>query len=153
MKTKAALPKVLVIVAGFFLQSAVLPTIASARLAWKADPQLEAAIIKEDWSKVASLLDSDSALPPAARLVKAHAYLVLNRNNESLCLFLSVSSEDDLRQWEEWAQSFAKKNPRGAIAHYFRGDALARLRQWDAALKAFNKTLELHPNHPLALNA
>lgn len=138
---------------GLLLLGAVLPITANAQLARETDIQLEAAILKEDWVQVANVLGSSDVLSPTARLVKAHAYLALNKNNESLCLFLSVSSEEDLRKWEEWTQDFVKKNPKKAIAYYFRGDALARLEKWDDAVMSFNKALKLHPNHPMVLNA
>lgn len=77
----------------------------------------------------------------------------MNQNNESLCLFLSVSSEDDLKKWLKWSHDFTTQNPRIAIAYYFKGDALARLQEWDSALIAINKALELYPNHPMVLNA
>lgn len=135
------------------LLSNISPGAVNAQTAWQPDARLEAAILKEDWSRVAALLGSAKNLAAPARLVKAHAYLALNRNNESLCLFLNASSKDDLGKWEEWTRDFARKNPQTTVAHYFRGDALARLRQWDDALMAFVRAIELHPKHALALNS
>ena len=77
------------------------------------------AILQEEWGKVAVLLDSvDAQTPsPVLRMIKGHATLALNRNNESLCQFLSVSSEDDIKKWEKWSQGFVKENPNNVIAH------------------------------------
>lgn len=141
------------IFASLLLLGAVLTTTANGQLAWQADPQLESAILKEDWSKVVSVLGPDKTLSPSAKLVKAHALLAVNRNNESLCLFLSTSSDDDLKQWEVWTQDFAKRHPQKAIAHYFRGDAFARLGQWDGALAEFREALKIRMDHALVLNA
>lgn len=119
------------------------------------DSRLEKALLSEDWKKVADLLGSvDTETPsPALRLIKGHACLALNRNNESLCLFLSVSTDEERKEWEKWTHDFANKNQKSAIAYYFKGDALARLKQWDNALIAFNDALKLKQNHPLVLNA
>ena len=50
------------------------------------------AVLSQDWQGVAELLRSVSTQTesPVLRLLKAHACLNLNRNNESLCLFLSA---------------------------------------------------------------
>lgn len=119
------------------------------------DRQVEKAILAEDWGKVAKLLDSvtPETPSPVLRLIKGHATLAINRNNESLCLFLSASSEDDLKKWDEWTRDFTNKNPKNPIAYYLKGDALARLEKWDEALKTFNKALELNPKHAMVLNA
>ena len=121
----------------------------------ETDTGLGKAILSEDWKKVADLLGSvDTETPsPVLRLIKGHACLALNRNNESLCLFLSVSTDEERKEWEKWAQDFADKNQKSAIAYYFKGDALARLKQWDDALIAFNDALKFKQNHPLVLNA
>ena len=129
------------------------PLLASVRTEDALDARVEAAILQEDWQAVASLLGSQRQLPPEARLILGHAYLALNRNNESLCLFLSVSSPEELGKWEQWTHDFAGRNPTQAIANYLRGDALARQQQWDGALRAFDTALERAPAHPLALNA
>jgi tetratricopeptide (TPR) repeat protein len=130
-------------------------TIVNATSIAPVDKTVEDAILAENWTKVASLLDSvnPQTPPPVLRLIKGHACLALNRNNESLCLFLSASSENDLKEWEKWSQYFEKTHPEKAISHYFRGDALARLEKWEEALTSFNKALELNPKHALVLNA
>jgi len=132
-----------------------LSGIVNARPDPLLDQKVKKAILAEDWSKVVDVLGPDSSLTslPVARLIKGHACLALNRNNESLCLFLSVASEGDLKKWKDWTQEFGKQNPKSAIACYFEGDAFARLKQWDSALVALNKGLQLDSTHALILNA
>jgi len=117
--------------------------------------QVETAVLNENWANVANLLSSVNvqSSSPALRLIKAHALLAQNRNNESLCLFLSVSSARDFKQWRRWADDFAARNSRKAISYYFVGDALARLKRLDAAQKMFDHGIKLQATHPLLLNA
>ena len=117
--------------------------------------QIEAEILSEDWKKIVETIVTvdDRLLSPEFRLIKGHACLAMNRNNESLCLFLSASSDDNLRKWRQWTEDFEDKYPSSGIAHYLRGDALARLEEWDEALHEFRTALDIHPNHPLILNA
>ena len=132
------------------------PTNGRAELARIVDQEVVQALLAENWGIVAEGLlgsvDTQTA-SPVHRLLKGHACLALNRNNESLCLFLSVTSDDNVNEWEEWTQAFAKKNPESAIACYFRGDALARLKHWEAATKAFKDGIKSQPKHSLLLNA
>ena len=132
-----------------------MPGIVVAELTHLMDQEVEKAILAEEWSKVADLLDSDDSLTSAsvARLIKGHACLALNRNNESLELFLNASSAEDLERWEEWTLGFAEQNPHNAVVHYLKGDAFARMEQWDSAILAFDKALQIKPDYPLALNA
>ncbi|MBI3801679.1 MAG: tetratricopeptide repeat protein [Deltaproteobacteria bacterium] len=125
---------------------------ASARTVWEPDSHVTTALLREDWATVARLLGADARLPAVAKLMKAHAELALNQNNASACLFLQATAED-MQQWADWSQYFTQQHPDAAIAYYFRGDAFARLQQWDAALDAFDHALRLRPNHPLVLNA
>lgn len=124
----------------------------AAQAVWEPDSPLTASLLREDWEAVTTLLGTDATLPSAAKFVKAHAGLASNQNNASACLFLQVTVED-VQQWADWSQQFTQQHPEAAIAHYFRGDALARLQQWDGALRAFDQALRLRPNHPLVLNA
>ncbi len=115
-------------------------------------PAVANALLAEDWKLVAELLTDDTCkASPVARLIKGHACLALNRNNESLCLFLSASSEADLRVWEAWTASFAAGQARSANAQYLAADALARLMKWDGALAGFKQALAVEPKHALAL--
>jgi len=119
---------------------------------------VEKAILKEDWKQVAKLLESVSddvkgSPDPVLRLIKGHASLALNRNNESLCLLLSVTVPDDLEKCRDWAKRFAARNSRDAIAHYFQGDAAARLHKWTQAITHYGYALELNDAHGLVYNA
>lgn len=113
------------------------------------------ALLKAQWNEAFEMLKRDEAKAkdPIARLIMGHACLALNRNNESLCLFLENSSEDDLKGWKKWTEDFARENDENAIAQYLKGDALARLNRLDLALEAFTKALEIQPTNSLALTA
>ena len=117
--------------------------------------KVEDALVWQEWNKVGEILKSVDTKTdsPVLRLIKGHADLAVNKNNESLCLFLSVISEEELKQWDKWTENFLKRHPESAVAYYLRGDALARLEKWDAALEAFNKALEIEPENALVFNA
>ncbi len=137
------------------LGAAMIPASQASAQATALDNALEEAILAENWEVVLRLLPAEAEpnLPAALRLVKGHACLATNRNNESLCLFLSATSKEDLQKWQTWSQNFAAKYPTSPIAHYFKGDSYARLEQWDQAISDFNTALKIDPNHPLVLNA
>ncbi len=118
-------------------------------------PEVERALLAEDWNQVFSLLkEVTPATPsPVLRLIKGHADLALNRNNESYCLFFNATSKTDINKWLEWATGFENKHENVAISHYLKGDALARLGNWSNAIDEFNKALSLNPLHTLSLNA
>lgn len=137
------------------LLTALPATAAAQTVSIKA---VEAAVLQEQWEQVAKLLESVSddvkkSPNPVLRLIKGHACLALNRNNESLCLFLSVTGPDDLEKCRVWAERLAARNSKDAIAHYFKGDMLARLERWDEAIAAFDHELTSHPHHAMLLNA
>jgi len=117
-------------------------------------PALEQAVLAENWAQVIDLLKevNPQTPSPVLRLIKGHACLALNRNNESICLFLSVASPEGHQEWEKWAQGVIQKTPDKPIGHYFLGDARARLKEWDLALKAFAQALALKPQNALVLN-
>lgn len=108
---------------------------------------------KENWDTIAKLCGSNEQLTssPILRAIKGHACLALNRNDESLYLFASISRKEDCQKWKEWANEFAKND--NYVAYYFKGDALARFNDWETALDAFNKALSLKTDWHLALNA
>jgi len=117
--------------------------------------ETEEALLAEDWSNVAELLaDVDvNTASPILRLIKGHACLALNKNNESYCLFLSAVSDSGLAQYGEWAMALADQNDTKAIAHYFKGDAFARKNDWTRAIASFDHALSRNPRHELSLNA
>jgi Tfp pilus assembly protein PilF len=118
-------------------------------------PEVERAVLAEDWKTVVQLVPDagSNSISPTLRLIKGHACLALNRNDESLCLFLSVVSNVDMAEYQTWTTSFATHNEESAIAHYFKGDALARAQAWDDSLREFSTGLQRSPDHPLLQNA
>jgi hypothetical protein len=111
----------------------------------------EESIARGDWPTVATARE----LTPGHRIpavLKAHASLALNRTNEALCMLASLSA-DDRRTWDEWTGRFVKAHGDSAVAHYLRGDALARQNRWDDAAGAFDASLAIDPEQVLALNA
>lgn len=129
--------------------------IFTAPYGFAVETSVEVAVLKSNWKEIIEILNKDDtkASDPVARLILGHAYLALNKNNESLCIFIQTSSENEIKIWDKWTEGFVKRNSENAVAHYFKGDALARLEQWDAALMAFNKGLDIQPKNPLILNA
>jgi len=126
-----------------------------ARYAAEVGPPLEEAVVNGEWQKVVDQLPDVSPKEgsPVLRLLKGHALLALNRNNDSLCLFVHTLSDPDLKQWEEYTKYLAWKHGQKAVAHYLRGDALARRQQWDLALASLDRALSRQPRYALALNA
>lgn len=117
--------------------------------------ELEEAVLAERWGSVVDLLASVTAedTSTVARLLKGHACLALNRNNESICLLLGGMRGDTTKQWRKWTDRFMKNHLGSAIAYYLVGDSYARLGQTDSALMAFDKGLTRNPKHPMILNA
>lgn len=129
--------------------------ISDAQAVQAVDKEIEEAVLAESWAKAAKLLGEaePGMLPAVARIINGHAKLALNRNNDSLCSFLSISSENELKEWEKWTKDFVNSNPKTPITYYLKGDASARLEKWDEALNDFNKALEISPQHAMVLNA
>jgi tetratricopeptide (TPR) repeat protein len=116
-------------------------------------PEVVKALLAENWQQVADLLpDEICNKSPVARLIKGHACLALNRNNESLCLFLRTKKAEDLQQWFSWTSELGKRN-QGGVANYLQGDALAREQQWKQAMEAFDLSIKQGASKPLALQA
>jgi len=117
-------------------------------------PEIEKAVLAEDWGKVSELIGKIAPDAPVVQmLVMGHACLALNRNNDSVLLFLTASGPDDLKNWNKWAATFKQSHHDSAIAHYFVGDSLARLGQYDQAIASFSTGLNAQSNHALLLNA
>jgi tetratricopeptide (TPR) repeat protein len=109
--------------------------------------------LQENWSRVADLAAGGVALSPVEHLLAGHAELALNRNNDSLADFLTVTDPSDIQQWRDWAHAFRAQNPGSAVAWYFEGDSLARMRDWPGAIGAFDAGLKIEPANALLLNA
>jgi len=132
----------------------------------QADSEPEAGYIAmalgEDWQGVINELEPNYAdLPPYEKLVLGHAYLAVNRNNDSLCIFMTVISDEELTSWNSWAKDLAENHPDSRIALYFLGDSYARLNDWENSLDTFNGILGdeesglegISPGYFFALNA
>jgi tetratricopeptide (TPR) repeat protein len=126
-----------------------------APYAWLVDARVVQALLSEDWKSMEQQLNAVSPGSPSIeqRMLKGHACLALNRNNESLALFRSVSSAEESRQWDNWTSWLLGAHSNSAQAYYLRGDAQARRNAWPEAMSSFSQALELHPGHPLFLNA
>ena len=96
------------------------------------------------WEKVIDQCGTDEQVrnDPVLRAIKGHACLAVNRNKESLGLLLSIGGEEGKQRWQEWAASFAERNPSSAMALYFSGDASARVGEWGRAERAYDLAIE-----------
>lgn len=117
-------------------------------------PEVEKALVGEDWAKVADLLAKvDTSTPsPALRVLKGHACLALNRNNESVRLLRDTGKNDEYADWQKWTLDFAATNPKSALAHYLKADAMARQQKLEQALVAFSSGLKVAPKNAMLLN-
>ena len=135
--------------AAMVLAMLVATGLADAQSEEQITSELEQALLQENWGKVASLLDSvDTETPsPVLRMLKGHACLALNRNNESLCLFAhafsqdSVKCEKDFETWHNWAADFSHHYSGNAVSLYLRGDSEARLKKFTDAIASFSAGL------------
>ncbi|MBM4090932.1 MAG: tetratricopeptide repeat protein [Planctomycetes bacterium] len=146
-----------------FLSLTPLPAVAHV-----VPTDVQQAVLAGDWNQVWTILGAEKTNPEPVelRLIKGHACLALNHNNQSLELFASALNDVDRTAWQQWADAFAEEHPASAIAWYFRGDALARQKQWVSpekdpeeakqslgAAECFDEAIRLDPNCYLALNA
>ncbi|MBL7040047.1 MAG: tetratricopeptide repeat protein [Pirellulaceae bacterium] len=133
---------------------ALLPAMATAQNI--SMDEIEQAVLAENWEHLTEHLLKDvneRSADPVLRLIKGHACLATNRNNQSLALFASVLNDDDRTAWQTWADRVATKHPDNAIAWYSKGDAHARRKEWKAAADCFDRAIELNSQCYLALNA
>ena len=74
-------------------------------------PEIEKAVLAEEWVKVTELIGEVTPETSAVlRLLKAHACLAINRNNESVGLF-SVVTAEDINEWLKWCKNIANNSP------------------------------------------
>jgi tetratricopeptide (TPR) repeat protein len=113
------------------------------------------ALLAGNWQQVDAQLPgvTPQTPSPVLRLIKGHACLALNRNNESLCLFMSIATPSERQEWFSWTEALGRAHPNQATPLYLKGDALARLRQWAEANESLNLALKLKPTFALAMNA
>ena len=117
-----------------------------------ADDPVVSALLRGDWDEVLQASSAGATQPTHHRILKAHANLALNNNNDATCGFAGVVPEE-LGQWDDWTLSFVLSYPDSTVANYLRGDALARQNRLNEALTMFDAALAETPDHPLTLNA
>jgi len=133
----------------------VAPAVQAQTVSMK---DVEAPVLREDWNQVVELLKDVSDDPkkspdPVLRLIKGHACLALNRNNESVRLFLSVVATENLDAYARWAEGFVQRNRSYPMIYYFQGDMKARQKNWQAAIACFTDAIMRTGKHPLILNS
>jgi len=108
-----------------------------------------------DWKQVLELTEGvDLAHPsPVLKLVRGHACLALNYNNEATVLLFGTRDPQQLQAYQAWAGENLAKNPDQPYAHFFAGDAAARLGKWDEALREFDVVIAVNGDAALAYNA
>jgi len=106
--------------------------------------KIENALLTENWQQIITLCNDKESLTGSSvlRLIKGIAYLPLNRNNESLEMFLSIKNEADRNSWKDWTSNFAKEHPANAVALFLKGDALSRTRDWNKAVTIYSEALK-----------
>ena len=121
----------------------------------KVDKAVETALLAEDWRKVAHLLNSVTPKSQSLvlRIIKGHACLALNQNDQAVILYLSANKDIDLKAYKTWVDDLRGRKPTSPATEYLYGDACARLQSWEPAIASFNKCLEMEPANIMALNA
>lgn len=113
----------------------------------EACPEMEGvkeALLREQWGQVIRLCADEISLrsSPVLRAIRGHALLALNRNNESLDLFLSMTEEVHRVRWEEWTASFGEQNASSAVVLYLKGDSLARRGDWRRGITVYGQAVD-----------
>ncbi len=119
-------------------------------------PEIEKLLLNADWAATERRLplDDDEITSPLIRLLLGHAALVGNRGNDALVLFWSCLDPLDLSAWDRWTTDLLQRFPNKSVAHYLRGDALARLGRWAPAVEAFTRAINADPSDSaIAFNA
>lgn len=135
------------ILAGILLLGSVLPVLGEPM-------SVERALVARDWPALLDALGAAERGEAAWRtFLRGHAALALNRNDESVRHFLSISTPAAIREWDAWTAKHAERHAESSSAWYLRGDALARREAWDDATAAFARALKLEESNGLAWNA
>jgi tetratricopeptide (TPR) repeat protein len=120
------------------------------------DPDsLQKALLAEDWPRITALCQTEheSASPLVIRIIEGHALLARNENNRSLGSFLLLANPVHRQAWAKWTETFVVQNPSSHVAHYLRGDALARLTRWEQAVESYTQALVYKPSFSMAHNS
>jgi tetratricopeptide (TPR) repeat protein len=115
-----------------------------------AGSALEAALLAAKWRAVLEVIEDDVPVDAIRRVIRGHANLATNLNNDALLIFLSLT-EADRTSWHAWASVFADEHAGSAVAQYLAGDAAARLGDGEAALAAYERCLEIDADFALGL--
>ena len=132
---------------------AVVATGASAQSGAPVSPEVERALLEQDWRQLSQQLVGASSSSVVDRLILAHAQLASNQNNDALTHFAEAADASQLEEWIRWTNEFSLAHSSSAVAQYLKGDAHARLQQWPEAIAAFTTGLRLEPGSALLLNA
>jgi tetratricopeptide (TPR) repeat protein len=126
----------------FLLLAGIGVSVSCAR---RHDP-LRAALQTGDWAAVLK----ESGHPEAvAGFLRGHTLLAANRNNEASCAFFTAGQQN-LDAYSDWTRDLASRYAGSAVAHYLRGDALARRGLWRDAIASFDRSVALDPGFAAA---
>jgi tetratricopeptide (TPR) repeat protein len=117
----------------------------SVSCAGRHDP-LRSALQSGDW---APLLRESRDQAAVAGFLRGHTLLAANKNNESSCTFFTAEQRN-LDAYSDWTRDLAGRYARSAVAHYLRGDALARRGLWRDAIASFDRSVALDPGFAAA---
>jgi len=107
-----------------------------------------------NWEKVTHNISADSIPldPTILDMIKAHVFISQNKNNEALCLLQNNSDSLSLSKWKSWSDSlYNTKSKNNNLKLYFKGDALARMKNFDSALAIFKLEANEKSNQLFAL--
>ena len=129
----------------------ILLLLACTAVADEALPTLsqstKTAALAGDWPTLRGTFNpQELEASPVARLLVGHAYLMGNRNNEALRMFLSVD-EAGHRAWLDWTRTL----PSSPASLYYQADAKVRMGDRAAALDHYNLALAEDGNFVPAL--
>jgi tetratricopeptide (TPR) repeat protein len=112
------------------------------------------AVLGERWQDVVGF-EAGSGSPERASvltILRGHALLALNRNDESLAAFEAFGRGPGVDDWRKWTRELVTGNAGSPVAHYLAADALARSRDVEAAVVAYGEALRLKPDFWLAVD-
>ena len=116
-------------------------------------PKVLSALAEGEWERALADCPAGVSNPAVVRAIVGHCLLFLNRNDDSLRMFLSLCEGVGRAEWAEWTKAFANRFPSSETAAYLRGDALARSADWTNAIAEYGRALALRPAFAMALNA
>lgn len=138
-----------------FMTILVFPSLFYGESTAGINRNLVKAVLEKDWHQVILECESQSKTQssPVLSALWGHACLATNQNNKSYCFFLFLDQDKARQAWLEWSCELVEKYPDSCVSYYLKGDAFARLKEWDNALGELEKSLEINPKFSLAANA